>query len=509
MSNPERDRLLQSLEKLRIALPTLSGPKLEQAAEAVEAADQILNRERIRWFVPNGGQQRFLDEMGRPGAFIVVNGSGNGGGKTYLLVAILAALQWPKIAPPCFGADIFRYWPYPKRLRIVSTPKEVEEIGSLQTTIDHLWPKGRYDAAKLGRSYPCQYRSDTGFVTDLMTYEQDKSEFAGPSLGLVAFNEPMPKDIWDECLMRLRSGGIAIAAMTSLRDNVWVADGLLNRADGDKIRVVFSDIEDNCIEHGKCGTLPHAQIERILGQYDPDDREARKTGKPLSLSGRIFKRFDRAIHVAKADIPPRTEGVTHYMVVDPAIGKPMACIWAQVDITGTIEVYAEHPADIEFQGARDSNLTVSDYVALIKQVELGRTVANRIIDRHFANVRRTLGGPTLKQEFAEVGMDFADSYNMDPAAEVETGILKVKEYLKLNTDKPIDSLNRPKLIISPHCRNTIAALEKWSRDPKTLKPKDDYKDFADCVRYLCMAEPEHEVNKSWPTNVRRPNHTVA
>ena len=108
-----------------------------------------------------------------------------------------------------------------------------------------------------------------------------------------------------------------------------------------------------------------------------------------------------------------------------------------------------------------------------------------------------MGGPTLKQEFAEFGIEFIDSYTSDDKTEVETGILKVKDLLRYNKAKPVDSLNRPRLIIADHCTNTIHALERWSRDPKTGKPKEEYKDFADDIRYLAMANPELEEYKPW------------
>src|SRR3990172_9553816 len=95
--------------------------------------------EKLRYFVPNGGQAKFIEELLRPGAFVVANGSANGGGKTYVLVALLGAICYPLLAPPCFAkSETIRNWPFPKRLRICSTPAELAEIGSIQTTIKEL-----------------------------------------------------------------------------------------------------------------------------------------------------------------------------------------------------------------------------------------------------------------------------------------------------------------------------------------------------------------------------------
>lgn len=482
--------------------PTRYEPSYSQLQAELETISLELARrelhEAIRYWLPNGGQEKFLQEIFRPGSFVVVNGSGNGGGKTYSIVALAAAVMWPMLAPSCMANEpLIKNWPHPKRARIISTPKEVEEIGSIQTTIQELFPKGRYETIRKGKSYPSQFKTDTGWIVDVMTYEQDKSEFAGPSIGLTIFNEPMPQDIWVESVSRTRKGGIILVAMTSLYDHPWVVDGILGKADGKNIRVVYCDQEENCIEHGKNGRLHHDQLQKILEQYDEDEREARKTGKPLSMSGRIFKNFDRSVHVAKEEIRPVTNGMAHYMVVDPAIGKPLAILWAQVDATGTVQVYDEWP-EFNFEGSKDSNLTVKDYAELIRQREAARSIQTRILDRHFGNVRRTLGGLTLKQEFSEAGLDFIDSYHVaENVAEVETGVMKVKEYLRYDKAKEIDALNRPRLIVSPTCKNTIAALERWGRDPKTSKPKEEYKDFADLVRYLTMSNPEVETTRPW------------
>jgi phage terminase large subunit-like protein len=419
----------------------------------------------------------------------VVNGSGNGGGKTYGAVAIGGAIAWPDIAPKCLSGGILGDFPHPKRARIISTPKEVEEIGAIQTTIKELWPKGRYTFKRKGKSYPSEFITDTGWVIDIMTYEQSQTEFAGPNIGLLIFNEPPPEPIWMESLARTRKGGLVLMAATSLLENPWIVDGILGKANGDDVRVIYSDVEENCKEHGINGTLEHEQIEKILSQYDPDEREARKTGKPLSFSGRILKGFDRKVHVAEKDEIPE-EGSAIYMVVDPAIGKPVAGIWAFITKDRVIHIYDEYP-NFPFEGAKDSDIDVKGYVDIFKRKEIHGPVQKRIMDKYFGNQRRTLGGQTLRQEFSEFNIDFSNSYSLaGDLAEIETGIMKVKGLLKYDTTKPISNLNRPRIIISPKCKNVIASMERSSRNPTTGKQMEAYKDHFDCIRYLVMDNPE-------------------
>lgn len=429
----------------------------------------------------------------------MVAGSGNGWGKTQIIAAALAAVIWPKMAPLAFSQHpLLAEWPYPKRARINSTPKELETIGSLQVAIRDLFPKGKYEARRKGKSYDSEWTTDTGWTIDTFSYEQDAEEMAGPTLGLQIWNEPMPEDLWKEGQARLRRGGMNWVALTSLHSNPWVVDGILNKHNGTDWLVRYGDVCENCKEHGKNGHLEHSQIEKILAQYPDDEREARRTGRPLSLSGRIFKKFDRAVHVLPEVVRPPA-GAQVYQAVDPAGGKPFAIIWAWVDDTGTLTIFDESP-DYPFVGARDPGLNVQEYCDIFKTKEAGLVVKERIIDRRYANAQFKPGSKTLREDFADPhGIDFFDSYHVaEDIPEVQTGILKVSDYLAYDKKKPIDSTNRPRLLISPNCVNTIASLQNWSRNPKTLRPLDDhYKDFSDAVRYLVMAEPKVEQPREW------------
>ena len=469
---------------------------MEAASDLVAAADQVLNHEGIRWFVPHGGQAEYINLVAQSGGYIIVSGAGNGWGKSELLIAIFAAIFWPHLAPPCLSAEVFTKWPYPKRARIYSAPAELEEIGSLQSAIAKLFPRGHYEASKGRYGYPSVFHTDTGWVLDLFSYERDAAEAAGPNISLQGFNEPPPHELWKEAVARSRTGGLILGGMTSLLQNPWVVDGIFGRAAGENIRIRYGNSCENCIEHGINGHLSHDRIEKILSQYDADEREARFTGKPLVFSGRVFKTFDRAIHVARDEFePPGDQRISIGQIVDPAIGKPLAVVWRWVDAAGVLHYYDEYP-DFDFEGAKDSNLTVAEYADIFRVQEGGKAIEVRILDRHFGNVRRTNGGKTLKEEFAEAGLEFQDSYAMEE--EVETGILKVKEFLRYDKGKAVDSLNCPRIVISPKCRNLIAAFERWSRDPKSGKPQERWKDFMDLVRYDVMSQPVIEMVKTWP-----------
>ena len=415
-----------------------------------------------------------------------------------MLVAILAAAMWPGMAPASLRVPLLQDWKYPKQARIYSTPAELAENGSLQSAISRLFPRDRYQAHKGGYSYPAVFITDSGWTLDLFSYERPAKEAAGPNIGLQMFNEPPPSDLWTEAVARTRAGGIIIGGMTSLDDNPWIVGDVFDKADGKAIRMRYGNSCENCKTHGKNGNLDHGRIMAILDQIrDPAEREARFSGKPLSLSGRIFRTFDTSVHVIPA-IEKVPSGVGVYQVVDPAGGKPFAVIWAYVDATGSLTVFDEWP-NTPFAGAKDPGLNIQDYVSIFREKEAGFRVQDRIMDRRYGNMSHKPGALTLRQDFAEHGMDFSNSYQVgEDKPEVQTGILKVLDYLHWDKTKERDSQNRPRLYITANCRNTIESVQKWTRDPKTLKPKDDhFKDFSDCLRYLTMANPAVEKQREW------------
>lgn len=500
----------KTLLTLQAVWPKLSPEDQQKAWEKVQEMERLRALEPLKFLIPNGAQERAILEVGNLENFITVLAFANGVGKTSITFAILGAIMWgaPSTA---FDYPLYREYPgrWPKRIRIVTESELVSDGGPIQIESSRWWPKNRYSWSRGGKQYNKFLYTDTGFFGEVMTYEQHKKEFEGKTMGPTVFIEPPRREIFYASIARQRKGGLNILDMTPLTDAAWVLDEIISKpeilVDGKpvgKAKCINADIEENCLEHGKNGQLRHADIQQIVSRYDADEVEARAHGRFMHLSGRILKDFDRAVHVREFEIP--TEGVSHGMTVDPAIAKPLMIVWRFVDKAGIVHYYDEYP-EFEFHNAKDSNLTVADYVQIIKAKEEGRRMDSRILDRHFGNARRTLGGKTLKEEFSDAGLDFSDSYTMDPQTEVEQGILKIKGYLKYDKSKPLDALNCPKVVIHPRCKNLISAAERWARDPKTGKPLEAYKDPMDVLRYDLMSDPTFEIAQNWP-KVARPFH---
>lgn len=436
--------------------------------------------ERFQFYEPNGVCEAALKHIGSSRDLVTILSAGNGVGKTTFIVNLLANLFWPN-QNRYFDVPLIKNWPYPKNLRYITDPKIVEESGPFPAEIKKWWPKGKYESAKLGRNYVCQYKVGD-WVLDVMTNDQDLRQFEGGTKGGIIFDEPPRENIWHASVSRLRLGGILMVFMTPLTEAAWFFDKVVPNHQNS---VFYATMEDACKTHGIRGHLEHDHIQKMIQEMSPDEVEARAYGKAMYLKGLVFKSFDPKVHVLKESVRPPLNS-TIYNVVDPHADKPFFAIWAWPHKNGDLYIIDEHPNE-DFFRMHNCQWTREDYKKMYQAKEHGYHV-KRIIDRHFAETPNASNKKTLRQELSEIGMNYDPSYTSQE--EIDTGVLRVRELLQYNPSKELTSINRPRLYINPHCLNTIKAFNRWSLDPKTGDYQDAYKDPMDVVRYLAMSNPK-------------------
>ena len=465
--------------------------------------ERVKEQERIKFFVPNGPQAEFIRGFGEGKYFINLFVGGNGAGKTAVMMNVIGNILWGPQSK-FFDYPIFRSWPYPKRIRIVTESKDVSEGGSIDEHIQRWWPRGRYKGDKAGKPYISQYKTDTGFLIDKMSFEQEPKEFESVTLGMVCFNEPPPKPIYSACIGRLRQGGKMSFHMTPLMNSAYIQDEIID-SHNENSHVIYADIEDNCREHGVNGVLEHEFIQKMLETWDAEEIEARAHGRFMHMSNVILgKLFDRKVHVVPDDLKA-PYGSQWGMGLDPASGKPWAMAWYWVDPRGQVVIDREYPLE-DFTKCKESALTIHNYSDIIRQMDEGNQMVKRIIDRHYANARDNYGH-TLKEDLLDkFKLEFEDSYNQEN--EIEQGIQAVKDYVGYDKRREIDTLNFPKLLVKERCKNVIRALERWQRNPLTLDPesRSPYKDHFDVVRYIVKSEPM--VEYSMPMTQRASRYVI-
>ena len=459
-----------------------------------EDLEKLVNQNRIFWFTPTGKQDEFIQAVGSGENFVCILSAANAVGKTTLMANILGGLIFGECDNPYFKYKLFNNFPYPHRARIASTPKNIEEIGAIQTEIKKWWPQGKYVGHKKGRQFDSEYIAGD-WVIDIMSYEQNISEFESATLGVAIFDEPPPLKILYATIARMRRGGLILIFMTPLDEGGDILEDLgekeVIKVDGQevgRVKVVYAEIEDSCKQHGVRGFLEHKDIVQMLSFYDSDEIEARARGKPVHLAGRIYSDFeDKDPYIIDDDFAMSNDW-TIASIIDPHDGIPFAMSWVGIDKTHQLWIFKEFPFD-DLEKIHSTNLTIPDYVRIIRETE-GRNIATvRIIDPFFGNKRYANTGKTVKEELGDLGLNYEDG----DTSGLDLGHKAVREYLKYNKQYPASATNHPHLHIFKSCRNHWRSFLRYKKKmARSGEVKDKivldetYKHFCDNIRHLIM-----------------------
>jgi len=238
------------------------------------------------------------------------------------------------------------------------------------------------------------------------------------------------------------------------------------------------------------------------------ERLARAYGVPQKSATTVFPKFGDH-NVVEHNLLPwmRADGLgdkypmTRYMVIDGAGARNWFMVWVAVDAAGTWWVYDEWP-DVPSCGewavpgphaggaigpAQQSlGFGSQEYVELVKRLEKGVNIFERVIDPRFASTEKQLkfGTVTPMEELAELGLEVVPA----PGVHEDAGIQLLNTLLSYDETKPVSLNNSPKFFVSERCQNLIFAMKEYTGTAGRAEPT---KDPVDCVRYLAVAKIEH------------------
>lgn len=191
------------------------------------------------------------------------------------------------------------------------------------------------------------------------------------------------------------------------------------------------------------------------------------------FTGRVYKDFDRKIHVKEVDIP---ENWSRYRTIDFGYVNPTVCLWVAKDPQGVLYIYDEY---------HNTGKPTKYNADMITQKSTGQ------------RINMTYGDPSAKQLIDDYGQN--GIYITPGNADVLSGINRVTEYLKI-----YGLTGKPRLYVSPRCENTIREFEnyRWS-DSKgegnakeaPLK-KDDH--CMDALRYFIFTYTQPQTVETDP-----------
>lgn len=334
---------------------------------------------------------------------------------------------------------------------------------------DIIMLSGRKDSPSSGIIDQIKIKNVFGGISTIgfKSCDQGREKFQGTSLDFVWFDEEPPRDVYEECIMRVmdRQGDI-FGTMTPLKGRTFIYDEVyLNRRGNPEIWYEFMNWEDNPF-------LSKWEIKLLEGSLSSSALDSRKYGRFSEGCGLVYPEFDEGVHVIEPFAVPC--GWQEIISIDPGLNNPLSAHWYCVDWDGNIYVVAEHYAagkDIDFHA--EAILGISRKLGW-KTDSRGRVQA--LIDS--AAGQRTLASvKSVAELFYERGILVNTCVNKD----VFSGISRVKSYLARGN-------GTPDLYIFSNCRMMISEFKGycWGAGDSPVK-RDDH--AMDELRYFVMTRP--------------------
>jgi hypothetical protein len=376
--------------------------------------------------------------------------------------------------------------------------------------IDGSWEKSWSEKLRMLRVL---YRDpERGRVTgestiQMMSRDQDASDFASGDFHIILHDEPPNLAIWRENEARtMRVNGRMMLAMTWPDDPAiavdWIYDEVYEPAQPGPNKHPDMDWFDLFTTDN-----PHMNQSAIAAQaskWSDEIKRVRIYGQPVRFSNRIHPLFTDMTQwwcfaCGKSIMP--TDGkcscgsgniaqFNHvenfepgrwptYYLLDPHPRKPHAMCWVQVSPQDDLWQVAEGEVD-------GDPVEVRQFVDRVEE-NLSLNVSRRIMDpnmgRSPSSARR---GITWQDEFDTCGLvcDLAD--------DSDVGRARINEYLK-----PDPKTLEPRMHIHATCEKTIQQFKRyiWDDYRRALekdikqKPKEKYDDFPTLWKYLLNSDP--------------------
>ena len=311
--------------------------------------------------------------------------------------------------------------------------------------------------------------------------DQGREKFQGSSLDFVWFDEEPPRDIYEECRMRvLDKRGDIFGTMTPLKGLTFIYDEIyLNKNQNPQVWYEFMEWGDNPY-------LDKEEVTALTESLSEDALESRRYGRFKNAEGLVYPEFDENVHVIDpVSLPKEWQD---NISIDPGLNNPLSAHWYSVDYDGNVYVVAEH-----FEGGKD----VFYHSQKIKEISqkigwktdrYGRLSA--LIDSA-ANQKTLSSLKSVTELFYENGINVNTNVDKD----LFSGIQRVKQYLKISNGKP-------KLYVFRSCVNLIRELKsyRWGQGDSPRKTDDH---ALDELRYYLMTKPRNEVKSMGKTEIQK------
>lgn len=298
------------------------------------------------------------------------------------------------------------------------------------------------------------------------SYEMDREKFQGSSVNLVWFDEEPPKDIYEECKMRvLDTSGNILFTFTPLNGTTPLYEDILADPNIKKFWLTMDEAKH----------LKTEDIDRLLEGMSEADKKARRMGIASSGEGKIFNFPESDYTIEPFEIPAHWRRIGG---LDVGLTHPTGAICAAIDDdSDTIYVYKQY---------RVQNKTAFEHAANLKHWGVKFLIDPSAFNRQIGT------GQSTASIYQDEGLDLIKANNSVDASIIEIRRLMGSGRLFIfnNLDMLLKELRMYRTKKTPE-GNT-----------KIVKEEDD---LIDPLRYVCMGISEHAER---PKRFQRPPEVI-
>jgi len=281
-----------------------------------------------------------------------------------------------------------------------------------------------------------------GSRINFKSYEQGREKFQGAAKRLIWFDEEPPKDIWDECVVRVEAGQPldVIMSMTPIKGMTWVYDSLFMNTGREDLFISEASWDDN-------PWLTEDQKKLMEANLSDEAIQVRRYGKFVKRVGLVCSWWDREKNLMEyGDLP---SSWTYFESLDYGFSDPAAYLLCGVDGDGDVHV---------IDGFREKGLGDSEVYSRRQIKTTGLQIRQGYIDYPDERFRNNLS--TLGMHLQQVEKKAGASGHWD-----ETMAEKLAEYGKVQR-----GTGKPRLFISKHLDWLISEIENltWLEIKKSV-----------------------------------------
>jgi phage terminase large subunit-like protein len=307
-----------------------------------------------------------------------------------------------------------------------------------------------------------------GGITILFkSYEQGREKFQGAGVRLVWFDEEPPKDIWEECFVRVEAGQQldVLLTMTAVKGMTWVYDEIYLNTSNPDLYVSEAGWDDNPF-------LTLKQKEQMARGLSASALKVRREGKFVKRVGLVCAWWDRTVHLRHYDSLDRSW--TWYEVLDGGFSDPAAWLLLGVDGDNNVHVVS---------GFRKRQLTKERIKEIRDAKVAGLTMTSGWMDNDDPRLQQELSSlgmhldPVVKQPGESKSWDETLGAKLEEYGQIQNGTGKPRLYISDNLVEVDDKTGKEHNWLVQEIENLVW-LERATRQGEEIQPKwDDHRRY--------------------------------